>query len=56
MSAWVKRLAIRFLAWLIGDDLAKTRNVQVLTAERDAAIQAPSTRREVVHRLEEGKF
>lgn len=56
MSGWLKRLALRFLVWLGGDDLAKTGEVQTLAAERDAATQAPPTRDDTAARLREGKF
>jgi len=56
MSTWLKRLALRFLAWLAGDDMAKTAEVRVLAAERDAAVQAPTSAEETAARLREGKF
>jgi len=56
MSAWLKRLVMRFLAWLAADDIAETAEVRVLAAERDAAEQAPSTPQETRDRLREGKF
>ncbi|HXP74410.1 MAG TPA: hypothetical protein VN823_09700 [Stellaceae bacterium] len=56
MSAWLKRLALRSLAWLAGDDTAKTAEVRVLAAERDAATQAPASAEETAARLREGKF
>jgi hypothetical protein len=56
MSTCLKRLALRFLAWLAGDDVARTAEVRVLAAERDAAEQAPSTLQETRERLSEGKF
>ena len=56
MSTWLKRLALRFLAWLADDDIAKTAEVRALAAERDAATQAPITVEETAARLREGKF
>ena len=56
LKAAVLRLALRFLAWLAADDIAKTAEVRVLAAERDAAEQAPSTLQETRERLREGKF
>lgn len=56
MSTWLKRFALRFLAWLAGDDIAKTAEVRVLAAERDAAEQSPTTVEETAARLREGKF
>jgi hypothetical protein len=56
MSAWLMRLALRFVAWLSGDDMAKTAEVRALAAERDAAEQAPTTVEETAARLREGKF
>lgn len=56
MNAWVKRLAIRFLCWVVGEGLVNRGEARVLTAERDAATQAPSTRQDAVDRLREGKF
>ena len=56
MSAWLKRLAIRLLARLIGDDLAKTGEARTLAAERDASSKAPSTVSETADRLEQGRF
>ena len=56
MSAWLKRLAVRFLAWLAADDVAKTAEVRTLVAERDAADQAPTTVQGTADRLREGKF
>ncbi len=56
MSAWLKRLALRFLAWLAGDDLAKTAETRTLAAERDAATEAPTTIEEAAKRLREGNF
>jgi hypothetical protein len=56
MSVWLKRLAIRLLAWLIGDDVAKRGEARTLASERDAAIEAASSMRETADRLEEGRF
>lgn len=56
MSGWLKRLALHFLAWLAGDDLAKTAEERTLAAERDAAMQAPTTPDDTAARLREGKF
>ncbi len=56
LKAALLRLALRFVAWLAGDDLAKTAEVRVLAAERDAATQAPITVEETAARLREGKF
>jgi hypothetical protein len=56
MSAWIKRLALRFLAWLAADDMAKTAEVRTLAAERDAATQAPTTVEESAARLGEDQF
>lgn len=56
MSSWLKQLALRFLAWLAGDDIAKTAEARVLAAERDAAEQAPASVEETAARLREGKF
>jgi hypothetical protein len=56
MTAWLKRLALRFLAWLAGDDIARTAEAQNLAAERDAATEAPTTVEETAARLREGKF
>ena len=56
MSTWLKRLALRFLAWLAADDVAKTTEARTLVAERDAADEAPMTVQEVADRLKEGKF
>ncbi len=56
MSGWIKGLALRFLAWLAGDDLAKTAEARVLGAERDAAARAPTTTEETAARLREDKF
>ena len=56
MSGWLKRLTLRFLAWLAGDDLTKAAEAQTLAAERDAATQAPTTRDDTAARFREGKF
>ncbi len=56
MSAWLKRIALRFLAWLAGDDLAKTAEARTLAAERDARTEAPTTIGETARRLREGRF
>ncbi len=56
MSAWLKRIALRFLAWLAGDDLAKTVEARTLAAERDAMTEAPTTIEETARRLREGRF
>ena len=56
MSGWLKRLALRFLAWLAGDDLAKTAEARTLAAERDAATQAPTTLDDTAARLRDGQF
>lgn len=56
MSGRLKRLAIRLLAWLIGDDFAKSNQNRILATERDASSQAPSTASETADRLEQGKF
>ncbi len=56
MGTWLKRLALRFLAWLAADDLAKTAEVRTLAAERDAAAQASATTEETAKRLREGRF
>lgn len=56
MSAWLKSLAIRLLAWLIGDSVAESNQTRTLAAERDASIQAPSTMSETADRLKQGKF
>ena len=56
LKAALLRLALRFLAWLAGDDMAKTAETRALAAERDAAEQAPTTVEETAARLREGKF
>jgi len=56
MSAWLKRFALRFLAWLAGDDVAKTAASRALGAERDAAEQAPTSAEETAARLRRGEF
>ena len=56
MSAWLRRLALRFLAWLAGDDLAKTGEARTLAAERDAVNEAPTTTEETADRLKDGNF
>jgi hypothetical protein len=56
MSTWLKRLALRFLAWLAGDDIAKTAEARTLAAERDATTHAPTTIEETAARLRQGKF
>lgn len=56
MTAWLKRLALRFLAWLATDDMGKTAEVRTLAQERDAATQAPTTTEETAARLREGEF